>query len=307
MVLLRIPGIGAQLLWPSALLIGNPKALENPFFIMFPSWAIIADGGVLHAGRRDRFAGGDLRCLLDHQTSDDSLGLLPRSRIVQTSEREVGQIYVPVVNWALFAGVLAAMIGFGSSTTLTFAYGLSVAGTMAITTILTYFVIRHGWGYLLALCVAATGFFLFVDVAFVAACSMKLFQGGWFPLAMGLVLFTPDDDLMMRPRAPQRTRARQQRAGGGLSRRACGRSAAAHRRHWRVPHRAARRRAHGALAQLEAQRRSARARGDPSIETGEHSTRAGRGLHLITDTLGHGFYRVRVHGVHANARHPKGY
>ncbi|MBL8519246.1 MAG: potassium transporter Kup [Betaproteobacteria bacterium] len=190
-----------------ALLIGDAKALENPFFLMFPAWAQLPMVGLstLAAAIASQAVISGAYSITKQAIQ---LGLLPRSRIVQTSEREVGQIYMPVVNWALFVGVLAAMIGFGNSTTLTFAYGLSVAGTMAITTVLTYFVIRHGWGYPLALCVAATAFFLAIDLAFVAACSMKLLQGGWFPLAMGVVLFT----LMMtwrrgRARVNERARA----------------------------------------------------------------------------------------------------
>ncbi len=172
-----------------ALLIGNPKALENPFFLMFPDWALypmVALSTVAAAIASQAVISGTYS--MTKQAIQ--LGFLPRSRIVQTSENEIGQIYMPVVNWILLAGVLAAAIGFGSSTTLTFAYGLAVSGTMLITTILTFFVVRYRWRYNLALCVLATGFFLIIDAAFVSASAVKFVEGGWFPLAMGILMFT---------------------------------------------------------------------------------------------------------------------
>ena len=172
-----------------ALLIGNPKALENPFFLMFPNWALypmVALSTVAAAIASQAVISGTYS--MTKQAIQ--LGFLPRSRIVQTSETELGQIYMPVVNWILLFGVLAAAIGFGSSTSLTFAYGLAVSGTMLITTILTFFVVRYGWHYNLFLCLLSTGFFLIIDAAFFSASSVKLVEGGWFPLAMGALMFT---------------------------------------------------------------------------------------------------------------------
>ena len=172
-----------------ALLIGNPKALENPFFLMFPNWALypmVALSTVAAAIASQAVISGTYS--MTKQAIQ--LGFLPRSRIVQTSDTELGQIYMPVVNWILLFGVLAAAIGFGSSTSLTFAYGLAVSGTMLITTILTFFVVRYGWHYNLFLCLLSTGFFLIIDAAFFSASSVKLVEGGWFPLAMGALMFT---------------------------------------------------------------------------------------------------------------------
>ena len=172
-----------------ALLIGNPKALENPFFLMFPNWALypmVALSTVAAAIASQAVISGTYS--MTKQAIQ--LGFLPRSRIVQTSETELGQIYMPVVTWILLFGVLAAAIGFGSSTSLTFAYGLAVSGTMLITTILTFFVVRYGWHYNLFLCLLSTGFFLIIDAAFFSASSVKLVEGGWFPLAMGALMFT---------------------------------------------------------------------------------------------------------------------
>ena len=101
----------------------------------------------------------------------------------------MGQIYVPAVNWALLVGVIMAVLLFGSSTALAAAYGISVSLVMVMTTVLTFFVIRYGWGYPLPLCLAATGFFFLVDIAFFASNSLKIMQGGWFPLTMAIGLF----------------------------------------------------------------------------------------------------------------------
>jgi KUP system potassium uptake protein len=109
---------------------------------------------------------------------------------VHTSARTIGQIYVPAVNWILLVAVMAAVIGFGSSTRLASAYGVAVMGTMVVTTFLTFFVLRHTFRYPLWLCLAATGLFLVVDVVFFAAAAHKIFEGGWFPLALAAIVFT---------------------------------------------------------------------------------------------------------------------
>jgi KUP system potassium uptake protein len=96
---------------------------------------------------------------------------------------------VPAVNWTLLAAVAAAVIGFGSSTRLASAYGVAVMGTMLATTVLTFFVIRRGWGYPLWLCLLATGLFLAVDLTFFASAMHKVLEGGWFPLLLGLAIF----------------------------------------------------------------------------------------------------------------------
>jgi KUP system potassium uptake protein len=117
------------------------------------------------------------------------LGFLPRINIIQTSARQYGQIYIPGINWLLLGLVLAAVLGFGSSSALAAAYGVAVTGTMTVTTILTFFVIRFGWGYPLWLCIFATGFFFVIDVAFFSSALLKILEGGWFPLALGVAMF----------------------------------------------------------------------------------------------------------------------
>src|SRR5205823_13614912 len=107
------------------------------------------------------------------------LGYLPRLDIEHTSAKTIGQIYIPAVNWTLLAVVALAVIGFGSSTRLASAYGGAVMGTMLVTTFLTFFVIRYGWGYPLRLCLLATGFFLLIDPTLLVAALPKVHQRGW--------------------------------------------------------------------------------------------------------------------------------
>jgi KUP system potassium uptake protein len=118
------------------------------------------------------------------------LGYLPRLNVQHTSVHDTGQIYVPAVNWGLFVAIVVAVVMFRSSSNLAAAYGIAVTLDMLITTILTFFVIRYGWGYPLALCIAATGVFFVVDLAFFASNLLKLLDGGWFPLLIGGIIFT---------------------------------------------------------------------------------------------------------------------
>jgi KUP system potassium uptake protein len=118
------------------------------------------------------------------------LGYLPRLRILHTNVRESGQIYVPFVNWALYGFVVFAVVSFGSSSALASAYGIAVTIDMTITTVMTFFVVRWAFGVPFSLCVAATGFFFLVDITFFAANAVKVLEGGWFPLVIGVAMFT---------------------------------------------------------------------------------------------------------------------
>jgi KUP system potassium uptake protein len=117
------------------------------------------------------------------------LGLLPRMTIRHTSASAIGQVYMPAVNWLLLGAVAATVIGFGNSSRLASAYGVAVMGTMLVTTLLTYFVLRYDWRYPLVVCVLGTGFFAVVDGAFFAAAAHKIVDGGWFPLVLGGIMF----------------------------------------------------------------------------------------------------------------------
>ena len=172
-----------------ALLMADPKAVENPFYLLLPGWAlypmvVLATAATVIASQ------AVISGAYSMTKQAVQLGFLPRMTIVQTSAREIGQIYIPSINWVLCAAVVAAVIGFGSSSRLAGAYGVAVTGTMMVDTLLTFFVIRFGWRYPLWLCVAATGFFLVIDVAFFASTLTKVSDGGWFPLAIGAAMFT---------------------------------------------------------------------------------------------------------------------
>ena len=171
-----------------ALVLANPKAVENPFFLMMPPWATMPMVALATAATVIA-----LQALISGAFSATKqtiqLGYLPRLTTLHTSHKDTGQIYVPAVNWALLFGVVMSVVIFESSSALAAAYGISVSLVMVITTILTYFVIRHGWKLPLPLCVAATAVFFTVDVSFFASNLLKIADGGWFPLMMAAVLY----------------------------------------------------------------------------------------------------------------------
>lgn len=117
------------------------------------------------------------------------LGLLPRLQIRHTSDAEIGQVYVPQINWLLAIGVVALVLGFRSSEALANAYGIAVVSTMVATTLLAGTVARHNWGWGWPAVIAVTGFFLLVDIAFLTANASKIIAGGWFPLVAGALIF----------------------------------------------------------------------------------------------------------------------
>ena len=179
-----MPALTLNYFGQGALLLAEPDAVKNPFFMMAPDWALIPLVGL--ATLATVIASQALITGAFSVTKQViQLGYLPRLNILHTSVRDTGQIYIPLVNWGLFVAIVLAVVMFRSSSNLAAAYGIAVTLDMLITTILTFFVIRFGWGYPLALCVAATGFFFVVDLAFFASNLLKLFQGGWFPLMIG--------------------------------------------------------------------------------------------------------------------------
>ncbi len=172
-----------------ALLLENPAAVKNPFYLMAPDWALLPLVGL--ATMATVIASQALITGAFSVTKQAiQMGYLPRLRILHTSVRDTGQIYMPFINWGLFAVIVLAVVLFRSSSNLAAAYGIAVCMDMLITTILTFYVIRYGWKYPLWLCLAATSVFFVVDFAFLASNLMKLFAGGWFPLVIGGVVFT---------------------------------------------------------------------------------------------------------------------
>ena len=172
-----------------ALLIVQPSALQNPFFLSFPGWAlypmiVLATAATVIASQ------ATISGAYSMTQQAIQLGYLPRMAIHHTSASTMGQIYVPAVNWTLLVIVVIAVIGFGSSSRLANAYGVAVMGTMLITTLLTFFVIRYKWHYPLMLCVVVTGFFVAVDSTLLAAALHKVQDGGWMPIVLACAMFT---------------------------------------------------------------------------------------------------------------------
>jgi len=179
-----MPALVLNYFGQGALLLAEPTAVKNPFYEMAPAWALFPL--IVLATLATVIASQALITAAFSVTKQAiQMGYLPRLRIVHTSVREAGQIYVPFVNWSLYAAVIFAVVVFGSSSKLASAYGIAVTIDMTITTVMTFFVIRYAWGLPLAICLAATGFFFAVDVMFLAANIVKVFEGGWFPLVIG--------------------------------------------------------------------------------------------------------------------------
>nr|WP_297530555.1 potassium transporter Kup [uncultured Roseateles sp.] len=184
-----MPALTLNYFGQGALLLDNPEAIKNPFFLLAPGWAeiplfILATLAAIVASQ------ALITAAFSVTKQAVQLGLLPRMRIVHTSVRDIGQIYVPFVNWGLFAFVVVAVAFFESSSKLAGAYGVAVTIDMTITTVMTFFVIRFGWRYPLWLCVLATGAFFVIDATFLASNLLKVAHGGWFPLLIGFGMFT---------------------------------------------------------------------------------------------------------------------
>jgi len=184
-----MPALVLNYFGQGALLLRSPEAIKNPFYLIAPDWAeiplfILATLAAIVASQ------ALITAAFSVTKQAIQLGILPRMRILHTSVRDTGQIYVPFINWMLFAFVVVAVSIFGSSSKLAGAYGVAVTIDMTITTVMTFFVIRHGWKYPLPLCILATIFFFIIDVAFLSSNLLKLLAGGWFPLLIGLCMFT---------------------------------------------------------------------------------------------------------------------
>jgi KUP system potassium uptake protein len=172
-----------------ALLSRSPEAIAHPFFHLFPTVLLIP--AVVLAGVATVIASQAVISGAYSMTRQAmQLGFFPRMEVTHTSAKEMGQVYLPQVNRVLLVAVLAATIGFGSSDALAWAYGTAVTMTMLITTLLTFVVARHGWGLPTGAVVVGAAVFVVVDGLLAASCSLKLLQGGWFPLVLGLGIFT---------------------------------------------------------------------------------------------------------------------
>jgi KUP system potassium uptake protein len=183
------PALGLNYLGQGALLLSTPAAVSNPFFNQLGPWSIYPLV-VLSTMATVIASQATISGAFSVTQQAISLGFLPRMRVVYTSDREIGQIYIPLVNWVQLLVVVLAVIGFGSSSNLASAYGIAATATMLTTTVLTFFVIRYRWKLNLLLCFGATGFFFIIDAALFSATSLKLLSGGWFPLLISALMVT---------------------------------------------------------------------------------------------------------------------
>ena len=178
------PALALNYLGQGALVLAEPKAIENPFFLMFPNWAlypmvglatiatVIASQAVITGAYS-----------LTRQAIQ--LGLLPRFEIRHTSEAHAGQIYMPRINLLLLIAVVLLVIVFRSSSAMASAYGISVTGTMVVTALMGFVVIWKAWKWSPWAAAALIAPFLFIDLTFLAANLLKVFEGGWVPLVLG--------------------------------------------------------------------------------------------------------------------------
>src|SRR3954467_6151746 len=182
------PALILNYMGQGALILREPESVDNPFFLLFPHWArlpmvflatvatVIASQAVISGA-------------FSVTRQAVQLGFLPRLTIMHTSRQEVGQVYVPAVNWGIFVAVVALVVGFGSAEHLASAYGIAVTGTLAIDTVLFFVVVRALWHKPWWLVVLGATAFLTVDLTFFSANLPKVLHGGWFPLLIALVVF----------------------------------------------------------------------------------------------------------------------
>jgi KUP system potassium uptake protein len=184
-----LPALVLNYFGQGALVLSHPETLTSPFYHLFPDWALypivlLATAATVIASQA--VISGAFS--LSQQAMQ--LSLMPRLDVRQTSAEAIGQVYVPQINWLLMACVIGLVLAFGSSDNLAAAYGIAVAGTMVITTGLLAVVARRLWRWSMPVAVVVIGFFLLVDLAFFAANAIKIPQGGWFPLLIGVGVFT---------------------------------------------------------------------------------------------------------------------
>jgi len=186
---LVLPALVLNYFGQGALLLHNPQAIANPFYLLNPAWALIPM--VLLATAATVIASqAVISGAFSVANQSVQMGFLPRMEIRQTSDKAQGQIYVPLTNWTLYLAVIFLVFTFQGSSNLAAAYGIAVTGTMTITTMLTAFVIVMLWRWPLVIAIPVISVLLIVDLTYFAANILKIPQGGWFPLGVALISFT---------------------------------------------------------------------------------------------------------------------
>jgi KUP system potassium uptake protein len=172
-----------------ALVLADPSAIQNPFYLLAPSWArvpllLLATAAAIIASQAVISGAFSLT------RAAIQMGYCPRLTILHTSERAIGQIYVPFINWMLLAAIVALVLGFRNSDNLAGAYGIAVTMAMLIDSILIFVVMRRLWNWPVWIAILITVPLLLIDLTFLASNSLKIPEGGWFPLLIGVVVFT---------------------------------------------------------------------------------------------------------------------
>jgi KUP system potassium uptake protein len=187
--ILVLPALVLNYLGQGALILADPAAIDNPFYKLAPGWALIPM--VMLAAAATIIASQALVSGVFSLTRQAmQMGLAPRARITPTSFDEAGQIYVPAANWLLMVGTLLTVVMFRSSDNLAAAYGIAVSGTMLITTILLYRVVVTRWKWSQSIAVPVIAIFAAIDATFLVSNSLKIVEGGWFPLLVGGIIAT---------------------------------------------------------------------------------------------------------------------
>jgi KUP system potassium uptake protein len=181
------PALILNYLGQGALLLRTPEAVENPFFLSFPE-PLLIPAVVLATMATVIASQATISGAFSATQQAMQLGFLPRMRIIYTSAKEAGQIYIPFINGLLLVSVLIVTVAFGSSSALAHAYGVSVTMTMLCSSILTFFVVWKNWRYPLLVAILPTAFFVSLDALLLSGCLSKILHGGWFPLLLGLVV-----------------------------------------------------------------------------------------------------------------------
>ncbi|MCX7169593.1 MAG: potassium transporter Kup [Proteobacteria bacterium] len=185
---LVLPALLLNYFGQGALLLHDPQAIENPFYLMAPDWllypmVVLATVATVIASQ------AVISGAFSITQQAIQLGFSPRMEISHTSGEQIGQIYLPGINWTLLLAVIALVIGFGSSSNLAAAYGIAVTGTMLITDLLAFVVTRYVWGWPLWRSFFGALPFVIIDLAFFSANTVKIADGGWFPLLFGLAVY----------------------------------------------------------------------------------------------------------------------
>jgi KUP system potassium uptake protein len=188
-LILVFPACILSYLGQGALILGDPSTIRSPFFLLAPGWArlpmvFLATAATVIASQ------AVITGAFSVTQQAAQLGYLPRLRIAHTSEERMGQIYVPWINWALLVSVLTLVITFKSSAALAYAFGMAVTGTITITTLLFFYIVRYHWRKPLWMVAPAAGALLTVDLLFFAANLTKLVHGAWLPLLIAIAVFT---------------------------------------------------------------------------------------------------------------------